>query len=130
MWAGASAAAILATLIAPSFAANWQYTREAESGKPKMVWNYGNWNAKCEERGGVVTVLSKPQHGTLSRQRAVQHIRSNRINPTDHCIGRDLPGLAVTYTSARGFHGTDSFVIQRTFPTGRIDVDTFTMQVK
>jgi hypothetical protein len=124
------AVAISMALSGPSVAATWEYTREAESGKAKVVWRYQNWNSKCEERGGVVRVVTRPQHGTLLRKRVVTPVLSNRLNPSDHCIGKVVPGLEVSYKSASGFHGTDRFVIERTLASGRVDIDTFIVTVR
>jgi len=43
MRAGVLSAAIMLALCEPSYAANWEYTREAEPGKPMVVWRYYNW---------------------------------------------------------------------------------------
>jgi hypothetical protein len=121
--------AISMALASPSHAANWQFEREADTGKTTKMYNYKNWDKDCRELGGVVKVLVHPEHGRLSQRRVANPVLSNRLNPGDHCIGKVLPGVHVEYTSARGFRGTDRFVIERTLSTGRVDVDTFTVHV-
>jgi hypothetical protein len=122
--------AISMALASPCDAANWQFEREADSGKTTKMYNYKNWNKDCRELGGVVKVLVHPEHGRLSQRRVANPVLSNRLNPSDHCIGKVLPGVQVEYTSTRGFHGTDRFVVERTLSTGRVDIDTFTVQVR
>jgi hypothetical protein len=126
---GVLAAAISMALASPSVAANWEFEREVESGKTTKMYNYKNYDKDCRERGGVVKVVVHPEHGRLSQRRVANPVLTNRLNPNDRCIGKVLPGLHVEYTSARGFHGVDRFVIERTLSNGRLDVDTFVVRV-
>jgi hypothetical protein len=106
------------------------FTRQAASGQPKTVYVHRNWGKNCEEQGGVVIVVGKPIHGRLSRRRVVQTMENQGSRTSDtHCNGQVIPGLQVQYTSAPGFRGTDSFTLQRTLPNGRVDVDTYTIEV-
>lgn len=121
----------LGTLSSPAVAATWQYAREAQSGKPKVVWRYVGFNPKnCSERGGVARVVTKPQYGKLSKMRVLAPHLSDRLNPNSPCLGKMVAGLQVTYTSAPGYRGTDRFVIERTLWNGRVDTDTFIMTVR
>jgi hypothetical protein len=106
------------------------FTRQAVSGQPKTVYVYRNWDKDCRERGGVVRVVTKPQHGRLSRERVVATMKSQGRTLDTHCNGVVIPGLQIQYTSSRGFRGTDQFTLERTLPGGRVDVDTFTMEVQ
>jgi hypothetical protein len=57
-------------------------------------------------------------------------MRNNRFNPGDHCIGSELKGFRVDYTSQPGYRGVDSFFIEYT-PAGRAAViDSFTVNVQ
>jgi len=47
-----------------------------------------------------------------------------------HCNGVTIPGLRVAYTSFPGYRGLDQFVVERTLPNGRVDVDTYTINVQ
>jgi hypothetical protein len=106
------------------------FTQQAVSGQPKTVYVYRNWDKDCRERGGVVRVVTKPQHGRLSRERVVATMKSQGRTLDTHCNGVVIPGLQIQYTSSRGFRGTDQFTLERTLPGGRVDVDTFTMEVQ
>lgn len=125
------AVVVLTALPGLSSAASWEYAREAQSGVPKVVWRYVGFNPKdCSERGGVARVVAKPQYGKLSKVRVVAPHLSDRLNPNSPCLGKNVAGLQVTYTSAPGYRGADRFVIERTLWDGRVDVDTFVMTVR
>ena len=47
-----------------------------------------------------------------------------------HCNGVTILGLRVVYTSFPGYRGLDQFVVERTLPNGRVDVDTYTINVQ
>jgi hypothetical protein len=107
-----------------------EFKREAVSGKTTKMWNYGSWDRNCETKGGVVKLLTKPSHGTATPRRTVAVAKFNRFDPSDHCLGKPVSMFQVLYTSARGFHGTDTFQIERTLRYGRRDIDTFTVEVR
>jgi hypothetical protein len=108
-------------------------TRTALSGKTTTMFIYRSWTAgDCASASGVVRVLTKPQHGKLTPHPNVDTtIVRNRIRPSDsRCQGLPVKGFQVDYTSAPGYHGTDSFVIEATFWHGGKIVDTFTVMVE
>ena len=105
------------------------FTVQAASGEPKTVYVYRNWDKDCRERGGVVRVVTKPEYGRLSRERVVATMKTQGRSLDTHCNGVTIPGLQIQYTSARGFRGIDRFTLERTLPNGRVDVDSFTMEV-
>ena len=121
--------AILMVISVPDIAVGLEFGREAVSGKTTKMFSYGSWDRNCETKGGVVKLLTKPSHGTVTPRRAVVVAKFNRFNPMDHCLGRSIPVFQFLYTSARGFHGTDTFQIERTLWNGRRDIDTFTIEV-
>src|SRR4051794_9915802 len=115
-------------LVSPCAASS--FTLQAASGQPKTVYVYRNWDKDCREKGGVVRVHFKPRYGRLSRERVVTAMVSQGRTTDTHCNGVVIPGLKVQYTSSRGFRGIDQFTLERTLPNGRVDVDTFTMEVR
>lgn len=118
-------------LLAFSGAANaYSLGRTAKSGKPARMYQYGSWKDDCSSYGGVVKVISKPQHGTLMPVREVITITSSRFPRKTDCRGRQIQGFVVYYRSRPGFVGTDSFTIEVKYPSNPADVDTFTVQVQ
>ena len=103
----------------------------ARSGQPKNVHVYRSWNRACESRLGIVKVVSKPTHGTLTPTEVTSRIGTSRTNPeeTAHCAGLPTNGFRVDYVSNSGFRGVDQFQIQFTYGT-YTDVDTYTVSVR
>ena len=106
------------------------FTRQAASGKPTTAYVYRNWDKDCRERGGVVKVVTKPQHGRLTKERIVAPMVHQGRSSDTHCNGVTIPGPRVVYTSFPGYRGLDQFVVERTLPNGRVDVDTYTINVQ
>jgi hypothetical protein len=103
------------------------FVRSARSGVPVRVFTY---HSDCSEKFGVIHLVTKPRHGKAVPSRDVSIMQSNRYNPRDRCVGSALKGFRVDYTSAPGFRGVDSFVIEYT-PAGRATVtDSFTVNVE
>ena len=128
---GLSATIAIALIVALSgFAYGYTLSREAESGKATLMYEYGNWKADCSSHGGVVKALSKPQHGKLTPKRATVTVKASRFTPTSKCIGKQIQGFVVYYTSAPGFRGTDKFTIEVRYPGHPPAIDTFTVQVR
>jgi hypothetical protein len=117
-------------LIFPIFSHAFTLQREAISGKKTVMWRYSLYRAGCLPEGGVVKVLAKPQHGKLSSSREIITLRRDRFTSRTDCIGKQLPGFVVHYTSVPGFRGTDTFQIELTHPRSGSDVDTFTVNVR
>src|SRR5262245_49045285 len=100
------------------------------SGEPVIVARYYTWNRDCTGAFGVVNVVSKPQHGTISKSLVETKIgESRRKGGADQCFGKPIKALAVTYKSEPGYHGPDSFALDVTFKAYR-DVDRFTITVQ
>jgi hypothetical protein len=126
-----AAAVALALIFAlPGIAHGYTLSREASSGKKTLMYEYGNWRGGCSSYGGVVKVLSKPQHGKLTPKRATITIKSSRYAPGSKCIGKAIQGFVVHYISAPGFRGNDNFTIEVSYPPHPPSVDTFTVHVK
>ena len=43
-------------------------TRHVQSGETTILWTYKPTNSSCENVEGTVTVISKPQYGTVANQ--------------------------------------------------------------
>jgi hypothetical protein len=101
------------------------FPRVAQSGVATRVYTYHSWNPDCTNKGGIIKVLTKPQHGTVrhfsntSAPAAVNH-------PCSHIL---MEGFQVDYTSIPGFRSTDSFVLEVSFPNRPRWVDTFSVDV-
>jgi hypothetical protein len=104
-------------------------SRTVSSGQTAEMVNYRSWNNNCVSTTGVVKVLTKPQHGKLSTRIIDTTIGTPRIQRKVDCTGVPTKGFQVSYTSERGFHGTDSFSLDITWPTHR-DIDHFTVAVQ
>jgi hypothetical protein len=102
------------------------------SGKTSRVWTYHSWNhATCETASGVVRVLTKPSHGKVSNHVVDSTLKNNHYGqPIKSCPGVRIKAFEVDYTSAPGFHGTDSFILDVTWSTGSHDTDTYTITVR
>jgi len=120
-------AALIAVL--PDAAGADTFFRKARSGVETKVFSYHSHRRDCSEKAGVIKVLTKPQHGRLTPGRETSVLRRNRFNPDDPCVGAQLTGFRVSYTSEPGFRGEDSFAIEYTIP-GRSVVDYFTVMVR
>lgn len=118
-------------LIAPSgFAHALSISKTAISGKTTLTFTYTNWKSDCSLEGGVVKVLTKAQHGKLTTRRVNVPIPRSRFRGVTQCYGKPTKGFQVYYTSAPGFHGADSFVIEVDFRNFPIQTDTFTITVE
>jgi hypothetical protein len=107
------------------------YTRTVKSGQSTKMHVYRSWTTDCKSKLGIVKVLSKPSHGTLTPTEVTASIGISRNNPerTAHCKGQPTNGFRVDYVSDRGFRGTDHFKIE--FTHGRyVDVDNYTVDVR
>lgn len=106
------------------------FVRSANSGRSTKMHIYRSWTTDCKSTLGIVKVLSKPSHGTLTPTEVTAPIGVSRWNPenTAHCKGVSTNGFRVDYVSAPGFRGTDNFQIQ--FTSGKhVDVDRYTVNV-
>lgn len=105
-------------------------TRHVESGKTTRVWTYKPTNESCENVQGTVTLISKPQYGTVAN-RVESSTFGGQWSRTRHCYGKPATGFAVTYTSPPGFRGIDRFLLDVRFPSvGVHRQDAFTIIVK
>jgi hypothetical protein len=106
-----------------------QFARSVQAGVLTTVYTYHSWDKDCVSKSGVVTVVTKPQHGTLSHTDDVSAPSRNRFNPSDPCVGKPMNGFKVQYISAPGYHGPDSFVIEVQFPKRPLQRDSFSVTI-
>jgi hypothetical protein len=107
-----------------------QFSRNVQAGVLTTMYTYHSWNAgDCSSKSGIVRVLTKPQHGTLSHTDDVSAPSRNRFRPDDPCIGKPMNGFRVQYISAPGYRGTDSFVVEVLFPGRPRIVDSYSVIV-
>ena len=121
---------ILVALFLPSLASARPMDRTVISGQTTIVGRYYTWNRDCTSAFGTVKVINQPQHGKIANRLVDDRIGiSRRTRVADQCLGKPIKALVVTYTSARGYHGVDTFTLDATFRVYR-DVDTFTIKVE
>jgi hypothetical protein len=119
---------VVAITLVPARAKTLSLT--AQSGKSTKVYEYANWRADCSSAPGVVKVATKPQHGVLLPRRESVLIRKSRFVPNTVCARKYISAFVVYYTSKSGFHGTDAFVINVSYPPHAAEVDSFTIMVQ
>jgi hypothetical protein len=85
----------------------------------------------CESKRGVVKVISKPSHGTITPNEVTTTISLSRVNPekTVHCLGQPTNGFRIDYKSDPDFKGVDTFILQFSY-SGNVDIDHFTVNVQ
>lgn len=99
------------------------YKRVAKSGVPVGIFGLGQIDPiTCTtDRNAVLqpNVSRSPQHGTLET-RAVK-MTFNSISGPHICNGKPYEGLAIFYTSAKGYRGPDRIELQTTRIFGRME---------
>jgi hypothetical protein len=115
----------------PALASARPKNQAVAPGQPTIVARYYTWNSDCSARVGVATALSKPEHGTISKQFVSWQIGASRRKggAVDQCFGKPIEALAVVYKSQPGFHGIDHFVFDVNY-AGYRETDTFTISVQ
>jgi hypothetical protein len=123
--------AVTAALIAASdFADAKTVSKTAASGKTVLMYTYANWTPDCSSYGGVVNLVTRPQHGRVSPRKGIVPTPPDRLFGITKCYGKPIMGFHVYYTSAPGFRGTDSFTIEVKYEQYPTQVDTFTITVQ
>jgi hypothetical protein len=122
-----------ALLAVPSVLSATEFNRQVASGKKSLMRAYANFNINdCSGYHGTVTVVKKPEHGTLSTVAGPYTIDINRFTgQRSRCAGKTIPGLNVFYVSQRGYRGTDAFTLRATYREGVLSVvDQYTVEVR
>jgi hypothetical protein len=109
------------------------YSRTVSSGKTSTVFTYTPWDLFCHSAPAVAKLIVKPKHGTVSHYLTSATIpKINRLTGAETpCAGKPATGFVVTYTSASGFRGVDTFILDVDYPSsGRHATDVFTITVQ
>jgi hypothetical protein len=114
----------------PALAYGKDVSVTAVSGQLTKMQDYKSWKDDCTSGTGVVKVLTKPQHGTLSTRIVDTTIGPHtRIPRVTYCNGVPIKAFQVSYTSVRGFHGTDNFSLEAIWSSHR-DTDNYIVTVR
>src|SRR6187200_1112086 len=100
---------VSATCVAGSCSAK-DFVKQAKPGQPTQMWTYANWHSRdCSPNVGVVKLIRKPEHGTLTTSQVNTTIKYPRhYERNAHCIGKPVTGFRVEYTSESNYRGRDS----------------------
>ena len=106
--------------------------RTVASGRPAQVAAYHSWDpVDCKSLAAKLTVLTKPSHGTLIPSLVPHVITTSRLGAPGSCYGKPITALQLSYKSAPGYHGPDSFTIDVTFGfENRKDRDAYSITVQ
>jgi hypothetical protein len=89
------------------------------SGRPLMLYQAYSTNPDCTSGGAVVMrVAQGPEHGRVSIHRTGVFPRFLESNIRNVCNRRRVPGMEATYTSQRGYLGSDLVILEVLFPNG------------
>jgi hypothetical protein len=92
----------------------------AASGHPLILFSASATNPDCTSLGAVVMrVTQPPEHGRVTIRPAGVFPTFPESNVRSACNRRRVPGMLATYTSQRGYTGSDYVAIQVLFPNGR-----------
>lgn len=105
--------------------------KSVASGKPLILYRATSINPDCSADGTVtIRVAEPPEHGRVS-------IRSKRIfpnfpesNPRHRCNSRGVTGAEATYTSRRGYTGSDRVALEIIYPSGRYTRGSVNIEVR
>jgi dienelactone hydrolase len=113
VWTGTkTATAAAAGTAAPAAAASTYRKTVAAGATTTLAFAYGV-NPDCSSRGvPKLWVVQPPQHGTANVAPRTDFARFPSNNPLSACNTRKVPGIAVDYTPADGFAGSDTVVFE------------------
>ena len=104
--------ALAALSVAPLAAA-------ASSGHEGLVRGFAEFDAECRlKRVQTITVVSPPAHGGVESRPGDVVIGPNWVGGGD-CEGTTLRGVNVYYVPQAGYTGTDGFVLDVGYSSGR-----------
>jgi hypothetical protein len=105
--------------------------RDALSGQAVLVNNESEWNSRCQWIGNPsYDFVQNPSHGSISTRQEVKIIKSCQAGGFCECLGRQITGLAVYYTSQPGFHGRDALKYTSKFNNGDVLDHNITIEVR
>ncbi|MBB4301540.1 hypothetical protein GGD81_000557 [Rhodobium orientis] len=87
------------------------------SGVPTIVARFGSWNYYCQQAGFVTISKLSVDHGTVQiRKRVPVKIGGKVARGSAYgCVGKTVKGVAIVYTSNRGYRGKDKVRFRVTF---------------
>ena len=114
--AGAARPAIAATAGAQTAQAQIQ-KRAAPSGAKQRIDSFAALNADCSSMGQpIVQIKAPPSHGTLIPEQGEYFTNFPKENQRYDCNMKKSAGILLYDTSAPGFSGPDSAVVDIVFP--------------
>jgi hypothetical protein len=100
------------------------------SGQIVVAHQYISWDRDCKNNGGVVKLVTKPQHGRAIPRHINAPIGRSYFSGSTRCTGVIADAFEVSYRSVPGFHGTDIFTILNTTGAGQTVTDSYTVNVR
>ena len=92
---------------------------------------YWDIRPDCSSLGATTVRISRPpQHGRLEVRETADFPRHPAADPRSRCNQTEVPGVIVSYTSAVGYVGTDSAVVEALFPDGGHQLVEYFIEVK
>jgi hypothetical protein len=99
-------------------------------GKEVRIARYALWDNFCTPRPVTVVTKTAPQHGTLAQRPDKWVIaESQRVGAID-CSGKTAQGIAVFYTPAPGYRGTDFVALSTQTEVSGLMSDSIAIRVE
>jgi hypothetical protein len=99
---------------------------QGESGKDIQVGVYVNIRSDCKS-GPLPTIrlTQPPEHGKIIVKKA-------NLNATNYkrCLALDVPSYVAFYRSVNDFWGTDTIVLEVSYPGGRQEIQRILLTVR
>jgi hypothetical protein len=115
-----------------AFGESKTFNKSVKSGVLTELHYYSSWHREsCELNGGVVRLLSRPQHGRVLPQKTLRMFREpiRRDQVKGPCWGRSYLAFVISYRSEPGFRGIDTFSVQVTLGNGSSYIDYYNLNV-
>jgi hypothetical protein len=117
---------LLATSYVAAQSETVERTAQGESGKDIQVGIYVNIRSDCTS-GPLPTIrlTQPPEHGKVTVKKA-------KVNITNYkqCLALDGPGYVAFYRSDKDFLGTDTVVLEVSYPGGKQEVQHIVITVR
>jgi hypothetical protein len=108
-----------------------QAQRYVASGQTIQLYFVASVNPDCSAAGEpTVRITSPPQHGRAALDKTHDFVFFQQSNVRSECNRRRVSGVAVRYTSQRGYVGSDSVGVEIFFPKGNHRTGTFNVNVR
>jgi hypothetical protein len=104
--------------------------RGVDSGTRQLIDNYYSTEPDCSNPGyPEIRVLRPPGHGTVATENGEAYPSFSKDNVRYDCNKRKVSTSQISYESAAGFHGKDSFTIQVRYATSSLVLVTYNIDV-